>query len=858
MEKFNAAVLEEMPLGCAYYKIVYDTNEKPKDFIYLYANRKYCEMVNKHLGQLKSFSVFDVFPSMKAPIIERVETFEEAVRGGEKVTFELYDDVISRYFEIEAFSPERGYFIAYVTDITTEKEQVKEIAEINKKFVEIDEKYRIVSDYFFDWETWEHTSGELLYVSNACERITGYSAEAFLADPHLFERILHLDDLDAWRLHKRKLTPTTDSQSLLFRIVHREGHVLWIEHRCMPAYNKNGVYLGYRANNRDITRRVLSEQTIKSSEERYRQLFEHAVEGIVVLQGDYVKICNPKLREILGYAPEQLMAVPFAQFIYHEDLRAYRSAFDSPSKAPIKAQFRVIYKNGEIRWLEATGIEISWNGQPASLRFVVDVTERKMTEQALKRSEEKYRLLTEHTSDVIWIYNLSREVFSYISPSIKQLRGLNVRSATRETLEASVSGRKAPAFIKAVKARGRRFEQEPGDDNAYIDEVQQRHEKGHLLWVEISSRYRFNAFGEVELVGVSRNIEERKCQEDRVLYLSYYDQLTGLHNRRYYEEQLAVMDCEEHLPLSLVLADVNGLKLTNDAFGHYAGDHLLIEVAKQLATLKREGDVLARIGGDEFVFVLPNTTGEDAEALVSTVQKMLRAAKINDMEPSISLGWATKTQGDQNIEDVFTRAEDFMYKRKLMESRSMKNKTIKYILQKFYKAMPHEKSHGLAVRDICKQFSVYLGLSDAEVQDMGTLGLLHDIGKVGMDRKWISSQCPLVPEQWNEIKRHPEIGYQILRSTPDYAHLADYCLSHHERFDGEGYPRKLKGEMIPLQARILSIVEAYVYMTQSRPYKKEITPEVALDIIEKASGRQFDPEISSQFVRFINEEKALK
>lgn len=586
-------------------------------------------------------------------------------------------------------------------------------------------------------------------------------------------------------------------------------------------------------------------------DERYRLIFENAVEGIMVIQEDFVKISNPKLSEILGYSTTQIRSVPFIQFVYFEDIPAYLKMYEPcecEDKNPLTLTFRIIDYTGDIRWVESKGITIEWQGEKASLRFLVDVTERKYTEDALMRSEEKYRFLTENTSDVIWIYNLSKDAFEYVSPAIKQLIGCSPHEIYEKPLEELLGGETKAKFLEAIKLRSELFLSENISDMCYMDEVQHFHKEGHLLWTEISSKYRSNLQGEVEIIGVSRNVEERKQQESKVLYLSYYDQLTGLNNRRYYEEQLQFLLEKEMLPLTLIVADVNGLKLTNDAFGHVAGDQLLIKVSQELKKALRKNDILARIGGDEFVFVLPDTDAVEAKLFIEGLKMQFEKLQMGEIMVSVSFGFETKTEKDQNIEEVFSRAEDFMYKRKLTESRSMKSMTFKKILQKLHKVFPDHKSHSQLLSRLVKDFAKSMNFSDAEIQDIGMLALVHDVGKVNLPEGVLAEGgMPFAPHS-KEYKRHPEIGYQILRSTPEFSHLADFVLCHHECYDGTGYPRHIKGELIPLQSRMLAIVDSYILLTHDPHHMQSIE---ALEEIRSKSGTYFDPELVTRFTEMF-------
>lgn len=350
------------------------------------------------------------------------------------------------------------------------------------------------------------------------------------------------------------------------------------------------------------------------------------------------------------------------------------------------------------------------------------------------------------------------------------------------------------------------------------------------------------------IVIVFRDYTEKREREERILYLSYHDQLTGLYNRRFFEEEINRLDTERNLPWTLAVCDVNGLKLTNDAFGHLAGDALLKGIADLLTAHCRTEDLVARIGGDEFAILFPHTDYKTAGEIVKRIYEAIGKSPKEKIVHSLSIGWFTKTNIETTVEEVFIKAEEQMYRKKLTESQSMRNQTIKVILDTLYKTSDRERLHSQGVMQYSMVIGEILGLDYDSMKDLETASLLHDIGKIAINLDLLEKTTPLSEAEMVEIRKHPESSYQILKSVDQYSSLSEYVLSHHERWDGTGYPRQMKGEEIPLISRIISIADALDAITAGRPHKLRQSFEQALEEIRKNAGTQFDPVIAEKFL----------
>lgn len=353
------------------------------------------------------------------------------------------------------------------------------------------------------------------------------------------------------------------------------------------------------------------------------------------------------------------------------------------------------------------------------------------------------------------------------------------------------------------------------------------------------------------VVIVFRDCTEKMEKQAEISYLSFHDQLTGLKNRHFFERELKILENERYLPLSLALIDVNGLKLANDAFGHQMGDKLLQIVANTLKTSCRRNDMACRIGGDEFILLLPKTHKKDAERIVEWIHLEIANLTYHNMIISVSIGWATKTSAEEDIMKIYGKAEEHMYRKKLMESQKMKQKTMQTIIEKLHGTNQREKIHSENVRKLSKEIGEALQLDQELLQEVEMAGAWHDIGKIAIETMLLNKPGKLTSSEYEIIKRHAETGYHILKSVDAFANLSEYVLAHHEHWDGSGYPRGLKGQEIPLVSRIILLAGSYEVMTRETIYRRALEKEEAIDELNRCSGKQFDPSITEVFISIL-------
>ncbi len=358
------------------------------------------------------------------------------------------------------------------------------------------------------------------------------------------------------------------------------------------------------------------------------------------------------------------------------------------------------------------------------------------------------------------------------------------------------------------------------------------------------------------------DITERKRSEqttsvtvDRVNYLMTHDRLTGLCNRVYYEEEKDRLEASGRTPVSVIIADINGLKRINNALGTAVGNDMLRITARMFESACRSTDIVSRTGGDEFSILLPGAGELAAEKVIARIRDaaaMYNAGVENEMmRVSLSFGTATKSHNGLSLDAVERMADDYMSSAKLLEKRSLHSTVVSSITSTMVAKSPETEEHAERLRSLCRKIGESLRLSDVELNELELFAVLHDIGKIAISDKILNKPGELTPEEWRQMKKHSEIGCEIAKASPELMPIARYILTHHENWNGTGYPHGISGEQIPLASRILAVADAYDAMTQDRVYRSAMGKAAAIGEILLGRGTRFDPNIVDVFLRLI-------
>lgn len=623
--------------------------------------------------------------------------------------------------------------------------------------------------------------------------------------------------------------------------------------------NKRGV----GGISRDITQRRLTEAAVEEERDRAQAYFEIASVIFIVLDrnADTLMI-NRAGCDALQLPKDQIIGQNWIKRFVPEseqpDLSELMSRLqENDSNAHQTHENNIITASNELRRIEwrNTILKNADGTFRGILATGVDVTELRQAIQALQESERSKSVLLSNLPGMAYRCANDRYwTMQFISNGCFELTGY---------LPEELIDNACISFNDIICPEYRNFNvgdkigsKSPRVGNRFEYEIMTA--SGERKWVlDISQSIRDDHDAIIAFEGIIIDITNSKLQFLQIQYLSNHDQLTGLYNRQYYDNAKKRLDNEKYLPLSVLFFDINGLKLINDAFGYDAGDRMIQATASLIKESVRPNEIIARIGGDEFVVLMPNTDELHCVARMQTIKEEFDSYNLSVKDRALvinlSSGCGTKRDEDMDIALIEKDAEANMARRKLFDQKSHHNAVLSSIMATLFERSYETEEHAERIGQLCAVIGERLGLSHDDIDKLRLFAILHDIGKIGISDQILNKPSALTEEEMAQMRMHPEIGYRIAMASPDFAPIAELILTHQERWDGTGYPNRIAGENIPLLSRILAVADAYDAMTKDRVYRKALPREEAIEEIRRNAGTQFDPQISNLFLEVLEQ-----
>ncbi len=730
-------------------------------------------------------------------------------------------------------------------------------------------KYRLLADYTLDWEYWLAPDGSYTYVSPACERVSGYTQADYLANPGLLYEIVKPE-------HKERVQKHYDMEnrkdvhiySMEFAIFAKNGEERWLENHCHPVFDEDGNYLGRRGNNRDITQRKQNEEALLASQKNITDLIENTPDGVLLANsaGKHL-FANKRMCEITGYQPEELMDISMGELTRSEDLGKYKEMYDKRlkgEKTPGRYQRILIKKNGEIIPVEMRTTTTIWQGETCALAFITDITERKKAEAQLKLQSHAL----ESAANAIVITDINGSI-QWVNSAFTRLTGYARDEVLGQNPRVLKSNQYAPEFY-------RKMWETICAGEVWSDEIINKRKDGTLYAEEMTITPLITDGKITNFIAIKQNITERKAAEraatehlERLYALRAIDQ--AISNSLDIKVTLTILLDNLCQQLKVDAATVllyeetlqNLVFVQGQGFYTNALRHANLRLGEGCAGkvgLSRKDLFITDFAQEECSWAKAPKITEEGFVAYYGVPLIAKGSLIGVLEIF------NRSRLDPNMEWI-----NYLHTLAGQAAIAIDNTNLFNDLQRSntnliqaYDATIRGWAQALELRDMeteghSKRVSV---ITTALAKEFGITGkqlvhfqrgaLLHDIGKMGIPDAILQKPGKLTDEEWEIMKKHPVYAFEWLSPIEYLRPALDIPYYHHERWDGTGYPRGLKGKQIPLAARIFAIVDVWDALRSDRPYRKAWSEEKALAHIKTESGKHFDPDIIPVFTEYIN------
>ncbi|MFA7010954.1 MAG: PAS domain S-box protein [Bacilli bacterium] len=848
-------VADNLKLGLVLHDVVYSEEKEPIDCRCKYINETYEKITRRTKQELVGKLLSVAIASGKNDWLDKYKT---AIIDNQVVSFDNYDGILKKWFNITAYSPNPTRLALLLTDISKRKD-----AEIALRKSE--EENRVIINNLLIGIIVHNGAGEVITCNGEAANILGTTSDNLTRKglEYPYYNFIHEDDLKPMSIDEFPVSIVLKTKKPLpnyvVGVLRNDIHkTFWLKCSATPVF----------INDKDIDKVIVSFVDITNQKQMEARIIEDAkelfnqkvqAEATLVSIGDgviatdnqgMIRVFNAVAEQLTGWSKEEALGHSFEN-VFHIIKASNRKKHDNIVKKVLSTSKSVdlrgdnilLSHSGAEYYIEnsATPIQTKEKGVIGVVLVFRDITDKVLLSKKLDLESQRLSQVVDVAVDMIFELDKDKRITYYSGHGFNKL-GYNKLQIIGHKMESIFRDNPAIqnlAYLRAIN----------GSPYSYDCNIERGNQN---LWYEVTLSPLYGDDKTITgVLGVCRDITERKQGQQEIEYLSKHDFLTGLHNRHYFVNEMEKIDVEANYPLGVLMADLNGLKIFNDVYGHDIGDNALQAASQVFKTVAGKDDVLARIGGDEFAMLFPRTSKEKMVEVYNHIRKETLQKEVNYLPLSLAVGYEIKNTTFVDIKDAMKIAENRMYRLKLTESMRFRNDAIKRIIEVLHDRHFQLKVNSKIVSDLCRKTGEVLNLKEDAILELEQTGLLHNIGKIFISDEIIQKPDKLTPEEFQIVKLHSEKGYQILKVADKYSHLADYVLYHHEAWNGSGYPRGLKGNDIPLISRIVHMVDSYEAMTSPRPYRQSMSHQDAAREIINCAGKQFDPRIAKIFVEKV-------
>jgi PAS domain S-box-containing protein len=741
--------------------------------------------------------------------------------------------------------------------------------ELTGKIITSESRYKIVADNTYDWEYWKDENNKFVYCSPSCLKISGHSQKDFIENPDLIHQIVHPDDRGVYEEHLESVNRKQATGQIDFRIIQPDGTIRWIGHACQPVYDNQGVFIGTRGSNRDITEKKSAEEALRSNEEKYRSFTEKISDVIWVLDTEtmYFTYVSPSVEKLRGYSVEDVMKGPIDLALKPEDIQPIRdltlqraTAYKTGSEPQDRVYINEVEQPKNDGSLIFTEVRTSFQKNPETNHIEVlgvtrDISERKKMEIALQKEISLIEGIFNSVPGILYLYDSEgfllrwnkkhEEMTGYSAAELDHFYLLDWYKDQPEDIERVTKG--------IEKARQEGFA---------MTEANLTTKTGEKILFEFTAA-RLDIGGKIYFTGIGIDIRDRRAAEIKI-----NEQTEDLERKKEEAEQygrvlLSMLEDQKRVEEALereqyLMRTLMDTIPDNIWFKDKEGRFLRANKAQaRLLRVSDPSDLQNKTDFDFFseehakmAFDQEITIINGGPAIVGNDELLTYP----DREPD----WFSVTKLpllDENgiVIGTYGLARDITErKRAEQELQNAYEATLEGWAAALELREKETANHSRNVVDMTMRLARKFDIPADEMVHIRRGALLHDIGKMGIPDSILLKPGPLNDDEWTVMRMHPTFAFRLLSHISYLEPSLDIPYRHHERWNGAGYPSGLKGEDIPLPARIFAVVDVWDALSSNRPYRPAWPRESVINYLKEQSGVQFDPRVVDYFLQLID------